>query len=246
VPFADVGPLKIESDLSDEQVLFLSDILPTAYMGAEFCDIKPGHIVAVWGAGPIGLLAALSARVLGAEKVIVIDRFSYRLDMARRHTGAETIDYEDVDVNEALKEMTGGRGPDACIDCVGMEAHHGTGLLEVYGKVKQAVRLETERTHALRQAITSCRNGGVVSIMGVYGGFADKFPIGSLMQRGLTIRTGQCHVHRYMRPLLELIERGEIDPTFIITHRLGLDDAPKAYETFKHKQDGCVKVVLSP
>jgi threonine dehydrogenase-like Zn-dependent dehydrogenase len=214
VPFADVGPLKIESDLSDEQVLFLSDILPTAYMGAEFCDIKPGHVVAVWG--------------------------------ARQHTGAETINYEDVDVNDALKEMTGGRGPDACIDCVGMEAHHGTGLLDVYGKVKQAVRLETERTHALRQAITCCRNGGVVSIMGVYGGFADKFPLGSLMQRGLTIRTGQCHVHRYMRPLLELIERGEIDPTFIITHRLGLDDAPKAYETFKHKQDDCVKVVLSP
>jgi threonine dehydrogenase-like Zn-dependent dehydrogenase len=246
VPFADVGPLKIESDLSDEQVLFLSDILPTAYMGAELCDIDSGDIVAVWGAGPVGLFAALSARLLGAERVIVIDRFADRLEMARRHTGAETIDYEHVDVNDALKDMTGGRGPDACIDCVGMEAHHGTGLINAYGKVKQAVRLETERTHALRQAITSCRNGGVVSIMGVYGGFADKFPIGSLMQRGLTIRTGQCHVHRYMRPLLDLIERGEIDPTFIVTHRLGLDEAPSAYETFKHKQDGCVKVVLTP
>jgi threonine dehydrogenase-like Zn-dependent dehydrogenase len=182
----------------------------------------------------------------GAEKVIVIDRFSYRLDMARQHTGAETIDYEDVDVNEALKEMTGGRGPDACIDCVGMEAHHGTGLLDVYGKVKQ--RSARDGADAPRCARRSRPAGTAVSCRSWASTVASRTssPIGSLMQRGLTIRTGQCHVHRYMRPLLDLIERGEIDPTFIVTHRLGLDEAPSAYETFKHKQDGCVKVVLTP
>jgi threonine dehydrogenase-like Zn-dependent dehydrogenase len=246
VPFADVGPLKIESDLSDEHVLFLSDIFPTGYMGAEMCDIKPGDIVAVWGAGPVGQFALASAMLLGAEKVIAIDRFPYRLDMAAINTGAEIINYEDTDVNDALKEMTGGRGPDACIDAVGMEAHHGTAVIQAYDRVKQAVRLETERPHALRQAITSCRNGGVVSVIGVYGGMIDKFPIGSLMNRSITIRSGQCHVHRYMKPLLEHIEAGRIDPTFIITHRLDLDEAPSGYETFKHKEDGCMKVILKP
>ena len=246
VPFADVGPLKIESDLTDEQVLFLSDILPTGYMGAELCDIEPGDIVAVWGAGPVGLFALASARLLGAEKVVAIDRFPYRLEMARVHTGAEVVNYEEVDVNDALKELTGGRGPDACIDAVGMEAHHGTGLIQAYDRVKQAARLETERPHALRQAITCCRSGGVVSVMGVYGGFVDKFPMGAVMNRSLTIRSGQAHVHRYLRPLLEHIEAGRLDPTFVITHRLGLDDAPGAYETFKHKEDECVKVVLTP
>jgi threonine dehydrogenase-like Zn-dependent dehydrogenase len=246
VPFADVGPLKIESDLSDEHVLFLSDIFPTGYMGAEMCDIKPGDIVAVWGAGPVGQFALASAMLLGAEKVIAIDRFPYRLDMAAINTGAEIINYEDTDVNDALKEMTGGRGPDACIDAVGMEAHHGTAVIQAYDRVKQAVRLETERPHALRQAITSCRNGGVVSVIGVYGGMIDKFPIGSLMNRSITIRSGQCHVHRYMKPLLEHIEAGRIDPTFIITHRLDLDEAPSGYETFKHKEDECMKVILNP
>jgi threonine dehydrogenase-like Zn-dependent dehydrogenase len=246
VPFADVGPLKIESDLTDDQVLFLSDILPTGYMGAELCDIKPGDIVAVWGAGPVGLFAMASARLLGAEKVVAVDRFPYRLEMARVHTGAEVVNYEDVDVNDALKELTGGRGPDACIDAVGMEAHHGTGLIQAYDRVKQAARLETERPHALRQAITCCRSGGVVSVMGVYGGFVDKFPMGAVMNRSLTIKSGQAHVHRYMRPLLEHIEAGRLDPTFIVTHRLGLDEAPGAYETFKHKEDECVKVVLTP
>ena len=246
VPFADVGPLKIESDLSDEQVLFLSDILPTGYMGAEMCDIKPGDIVAVWGAGPVGQFAIASAYLLGAHRVIAIDRFAYRLAMARDKAGAEVIDYEDTDVNSALKEMTGGRGPDACIDAVGMEAHHGTGWIQAYDRVKQATRLETERPHALRQAITSCRNGGIVSVIGAYGGFVDKFPIGSLMNRSLTVRSGQCHVHKYMRPLLEHIQAGRLDPSFIITHRLDLDEAPRGYETFKHKEDECVKVVLSP
>jgi threonine dehydrogenase-like Zn-dependent dehydrogenase len=247
VPFADVGPLKIENtDLTDEQVLFLSDILPTGYMGAEMCDITPGDVVAVWGAGPVGQFAIASAVMLGAETVIAIDRFPYRLEMARANCGAEVINYEETDVNQALKELTGGRGPDACIDAVGMEAHHGTGLIEAYDKVKQAARLETERPHALRQAITCCRNGGTVSVIGVYGGFVDKFPIGSLMNRSLTVRSGQCHVHRYMRPLLERIENGDLDPTFIITHRLDLDQAPDGYDTFKKKEDDCVKVVLKP
>jgi threonine dehydrogenase-like Zn-dependent dehydrogenase len=245
VPFADVGPIKIENGFTDEQVLFLSDIFPTGYMGAEMCDLEGGEVVAVWGAGPVGQFAAASAKLLGAERVIVIDRFDYRLAMARRQ-GAETIDYEQVDsVPEALKELTGGRGPDACIDAVGMEAHF-HGPLYAYDRVKQAARLQTERAFALREAIMSCRNGGTVSIVGVYGGLVDKFPIGALMNRGLTIRTGQCHVHRYLRPLLQRIEDGEIDPSFVITHRMSLEDAPKGYETFKHKEDDCMKVVLTP
>ncbi|PLS75612.1 MAG: glutathione-dependent formaldehyde dehydrogenase [Actinobacteria bacterium] len=247
VPFADVGPLKIEDDsLSDDQVLFLSDILPTGYMGAELCDIQAGDTVAVWGAGPVGQFAVASAYLLGAARVVAIDRFPYRLEMARDKAGSETLNYEEVDVREALRDLTAGRGPDACIDAVGMEAHHGSGAINAYDKVKQAVRLETERPHALRQAITCCRNGGTVSVMGVYGGFMDKFPIGSVMNRALTIRTGQCHVQRYMRPLLERVQRGEIDPTFVITHRLSLSDAPRGYDTFRNKQDGCVKVVLTP
>jgi threonine dehydrogenase-like Zn-dependent dehydrogenase len=245
VPFADVGPLKIESGLPDEAVLFLSDIFPTGYMGAEFCDIQGGEVIAVWGAGPVGQFAAASAKMLGAERVIVIDRFDYRLDIARDHLGVETLNYERIDsIPEALKELTGGRGPDACIDAVGMEAHfHGPSY--AYDRVKQAMRQETERPFALREAIMSCRSGGIVSIMGVYGGLVDKFPIGAVMNRGLTLRAGQCHVHRYMRPLLERIQNGEIDPSFIITHRLKLDEAPTGYELFKHKLDDCLKVVLS-
>jgi threonine dehydrogenase-like Zn-dependent dehydrogenase len=246
VPFADVGPLKIENGFTDEQVLFLSDIFPTGYMGAEMCDIQPDDVIAVWGAGPVGQFAIASAFMLGASRVIAIDRFEYRLRMARAQSGAETLNYTEVDsVVETLKELTGGRGPDACIDAVGMEAHH-HGPLYAYDRVKQATRMETERAFALREAILSCRNGGVVSIIGVYGGFMDKFPIGSLMNRSLTIRTGQCHVHRYLRPLLERVANGEIDPSFVVTHRLKLSDAPRGYETFKNKEEDCVKVVLKP
>jgi threonine dehydrogenase-like Zn-dependent dehydrogenase len=246
VPFADVGPLKIENDLSDEQVLFLSDILPTGYMGAEMCDIKPGDVIAVWGAGPVGQFAIVSAYLLGAERVIAIDRFPYRLQMAREKAHAETINYEEVaSVQETLMEMTAGRGPDACIDAVGMEAH-GHGPMYVYDRAKQAVKLETDRPVALREAIMACKNGGTLSVIGAYGGFIDKFPIGAVMNRSLTIKSGQCHVHRYMRPLLDRIERGEIDPTFIITHRMGLDQAPNGYDIFKNKEDDCVKVVLKP
>ncbi len=246
VPFADVGPIVIEDDsLSDEQVLFLSDIFPTGYMGAELCDIQPGDTVAVWGAGPVGQFAAASAALLGAGQVVVIDRFPYRLRMAAEHAGAQTLNYEEVDVRQALRDLTAGRGPDACIDAVGMEAHHGSGPIHAYDKVKQSLRMQTERAHALRQAITSCRNGGIVSIMGVYGGMVDKFPIGSLMNRSLTIKTGQCHVQRYLRPLLERIQNGEIDPTFVITHRMSLSDAPRGYDIFKRKQDDCMKVVLN-
>ena len=247
VPFADVGPIKIENDnLTDEAVLFLSDIFPTGYMGAEMCDIKPGDVVAVWGAGPVGQFAIASAYLLGAEKVVAIDRFDYRLAMAAEHSGAETINYEDVDVQDVLKELTAGRGPDACIDAVGLEAHSDLGPLQLYDRAKQAARLETDRGPALREAIMSCKNGGTVSVIGVYGGFMDKFPVGSWMNRSLTMRAGQCHVQRYTRPLLERIERGEIDPSFVVTHRLPLDEAPQGYETFKNKEDNCVKVVLSP
>jgi threonine dehydrogenase-like Zn-dependent dehydrogenase len=244
VPFADVGPIRVPNGLTDDQVLFLSDIFPTGYMGAQMCGIEPGDVIAVWGAGPVGQLAIASARLLGAERVIAIDRFPDRLRMARDKAGAtETINYENVDVIEALAELTGGRGPDACIDAVGMEAH-GHGVSYAYDRAKQALKLETDRPVALREAIRACRNGGVVSVIGVYGGYVDKFPIGSVMNRSLTIRAGQCHVHRYLRPLLAHIERGDIDPSFVITHRMRLDDAADGYDMFLHKQDECMKVVL--
>ncbi|MEU2613710.1 zinc-dependent alcohol dehydrogenase [Micromonospora sp. NPDC007271] len=246
VPYADVGALKIEDDLADEQVLFLSDVLPTGYMAAELCDIKPGDTVAVWGAGPVGQFAAASAYLLGAGSVIVIDRFPYRLRLARDRVGAETINYEETDVLDTLREMTAGRGPDACVDAVGMESHHASAALHAYDRTKQAVKSETDRPHALREAILSCRNGGTVSAIGAYGGFIDKFPMGSFMNRSLTMRSGQAHVQRYMRPLLERIRKGEIDPSFIITHTLRLEDAPQGYDTFKNKQDDCLKVVLKP
>ena len=245
VPFADVGPLKVPPELPDEKVLFLSDIFPTGYMGAEMCDIKPGDIVAVWGAGPVGQFAIKSAFLLGAERVIAIDRFSYRLRLAREASGAETIHYEQVDVNEALRDMTGGRGPDACIDAVGMEAHV-PGPLYAYDRAKQAMGLETDRPFALRQAIMACRNGGTVSVIGVYGGFIDKFPMGAVVNRSLTIKSGQCHVQRYLKPLLDRIQNGEVDPSFVISHRLLLQDTPAAYEMFLNKQDECMKVVLTP
>jgi threonine dehydrogenase-like Zn-dependent dehydrogenase len=245
VPFADVGPIKIPENLTDDQVLFLSDIFPTGYMGADMCNIKQGDTIAVWGCGPVGQFAMKSAYLLGAERVIGIDRFPERLRMARQKVGAETLDYEEVDIQEALKDMTGGRGPDACIDAVGMEAH-APGFAGTYDRAKQAMMLETDRPIALRQAIMACRNGGIVSVIGVYGGFIDKFPMGSVMNRSLTIRTGQCHVHRYLNPLLERIQKGEIDPSFVITHKMALDDAPEGYAMFLNKQDDCIKIVLKP
>ncbi|MEU3508824.1 zinc-dependent alcohol dehydrogenase [Streptomyces longwoodensis] len=245
VVLADANVLKIDSDLTDEQVLFLSDILPTGYMGAEMCDIQGGDVVAVWGAGPVGQFAMDSARVLGAEKVIAIDKEPYRLAMAASQ-GYETINFEDTDVRSALLELTGGRGPDKCIDAVGLEATHGASHVQLYDRAKQAVRSETDRPHALRQAIMSCRSGGVVSVIGVYGGLIDKFPAGAWMNRSLTLRTGQCHVHKYMKPLLGLIDQGKLDPTRIITHRLPLTEAPKGYDLFKNKKDHCEKVVLKP
>jgi threonine dehydrogenase-like Zn-dependent dehydrogenase len=245
VPFADVNPLRLETDLTDEQVLFLSDILPTGFMGADMCDIRPSDVVAVWGAGPVGQFAMDSARVLGAAKVIAIDKEPYRLEMAAAQ-GYTTINFDTDDVRSTLLELTGGRGPDKCIDAVGLEATHGTVALNLYDKAKQAVRSETDRPHALRQAILSCRSGGIVSVIGVYGGFVDKFPAGAWMNRSLTLRTGQCHVQRYMRPLLERIERGELDPTRIITHRLSLAEAPEGFDMFKNKKDNCEKVVLKP
>jgi threonine dehydrogenase-like Zn-dependent dehydrogenase len=245
VPFADVNPLKVPEHLTDEQVLFLSDIYPTGYMGADMCNIQPGDTIAVWGCGPVGQFAMKSAFLLGAERVIGIDRFEYRLQMAREKVGAETINYEETSILEALKEMTGGRGPDACIDAVGMEAH-APGPMYVYDRAKQAVMLEADRPMALREAIMACRNGGTVSVIGVYAGFVDKFPMGQLMNRSISIRTGQCHVHRYMKPLLERVEKGEIDPSFVITHRMPLEDAPKGYRMFRNKQDNCEKIVLKP
>ena len=245
VPFADVGPFKIEDDLTDEQVLFLTDILPTGWMAAEMCDISPGDTIAVWGSGPVGQFAVASAYLQGADRVIAIDRFEYRLAYARK-AGAETLNYEDVDVLEALREMTGGRGPDAVIDAVGMEGHHPTAAVHAYDKVKQTTRMETERPHALREAILAVRNGGTVSVVGVYGGMLDKFPMGAVVNRSLTIKAGQCHVHRYLRPLYDHIRNGDIDPSFVVSHRMKLSDAPQGYRIFRDKQDECNKVVLTP
>jgi threonine dehydrogenase-like Zn-dependent dehydrogenase len=245
VPFADVGPLKVPAGLTDEQVLFLTDIFPTGYMGAEMCNIRQGDVVAVWGCGPVGQMAIASAKLLGAERVIAIDRFPYRLRIARERAGAdEVLNYEEVDILDALKLLTGGRGPDACIDAVGLEAH-GHGALFAMDKTKQMLKIEPDRPTALRQAIMSCKNGGTVSVIGVYGGFVDQFPIGSFMNRSLTLRTGQCHVHRYLQPLLRHIENGDIDPSFIITHRMKLDEAPQGYATFQAKTDDCLKIVMT-
>jgi threonine dehydrogenase-like Zn-dependent dehydrogenase len=247
VPFADVGAFKIEDGIPDEQVLFLSDIFPTGYMGAEMCDLSPGDVVAVWGAGPVGQFAIASSRLLGAERVIAIDRFPYRLRMAQERAGAtDVINYEEQPVLETLDELTAGRGPDACIDAVGMESHIDVTPLEAYDRTKQVVRAESDRPHALREAIMACANGGVVSVIGVYGGLVDKFPMGSLMNRSLRLRAGQCHVHRYVPGLLARILAGEIDPSFVITHRLPLQDAPRGYRMFRDKQDDCEKVVLTP
>ncbi len=244
VPYADVGPIKIPDSLTDEQVLFLSDIFPTAYMAAENCNIQPGDTVAIWGAGPVGLLAIRCAYLLGAERVISIDSVPVRLKKAKE-AKAETLNYETDDIPAKLKEMTGGRGPDSCLDAVGLEAH-GTSVDALYDKAKQAVRLETDRTHALRQAIQVCRKAGTISIPGVYAAIVDKFPLGIAFGKGLTLKMGQTHVQRYSKALLELIEKGAIDPSFIITHRVKLADGPAAYQTFKNKEDDCVKVVMTP
>lgn len=245
VPFADVGPLKIPEGLRDEQVLFLSDIFPTGFMAAENCNIQPGDTVAVWGCGPVGQFAIRSAFMLGAGRVIALDQIPERLAMARQGK-AETLDFDDEDVVEKLKQMTGGRGPDSCIDAVGMEAHGGSAVDAIYDRAKQAMMLETDRPHALRQAIQACRKGGTVSIPGVYGGLIDKFPIGAAFAKALTLRMGQTHVPKYMKPLLERIQRGEIDPGFLITHRLKIDDAPEGYKIFRDHKDHCIKVVLNP
>ena len=246
VPYADVGTIRIEDDLPDERVLFLSDVLPTGWMAAEMADPKPGDVIAIWGAGAVGLFAAHSAFLMGAERVIVIDRFEYRLARARERCGAETINYEEVDVREALNDLTGGRGPDACIDAVGMEGHHGNELVNMYDRGKQSLKMETDRPHALRQAILSVRNGGTISIIGAYAGFVDKFPIGAVMNRSLTIRAGQCHVQRYLEPLLDRIRSGELDPTIPLTHRVPLEQAPEGYAAMKHKDDEAIKVMLRP
>ncbi|MFN6495678.1 MAG: zinc-dependent alcohol dehydrogenase [Nostoc sp. DedQUE01] len=245
VPFADVGLFKIPNTLTDEQVLFLTDIFPTGYMAAENCNIQPGDTVAVWGCGPVGQFAIQSAFILGAERVIAIDRIPERLQLAEKYSGVETINYEKIDAGEALKEMTGGRGPDACIDAVGMEAH-GTDLEYLYDQVKQAVRLETDRPIVLRQMMLACRKGGHVSIPGVYVGFIDKMPMGAAMNKALTFKMGQTHVHKYLPTLLDHIQNGQIDPSFVITHSLPLEQAPHGYEIFNQRKDNCIKVVLKP
>lgn len=245
VPFADVGPFKIENGFRDEQVLFLTDIFPTGYMAAENGNIQPGDTVAVWGCGPVGQFAIQSAWMFNPARVIAIDRYPERLEMAKEYGHAEVINYEGVDVVETLKQMTGGLGPDVCIDAVGMEAHK-SGIEGLYDSAKQKVRIETDRPYVLREVIQACRKGGMLSLAGVYGGFVDTIPMGAAFNKGLTLKMGQTHVHRYLKPLFEKIESGEIDPSFVVTHIFPLVEAPYAYEIFKHKIDGCIKVVLKP
>ena len=246
VPFADVGPLKIESDLPDEKVLFLSDIFPTGYMAAENAQIQPGDTVAVWGCGPVGQFAIASAFMLGAARVIAIDRLPERLEMARS-IGAITVDYseEDVDVLTALKDLTGGIGPDSCIDAVGLEAHS-TELQGIYDVVKVALLMETDRPAVLRQAIQAVRKGGTLSIPGVYGGLLDKVPFGAAFGKGITMKMGQTNMHNYMKPLLERIEKGQIDPSYIISHRITLDEAPEMYKVWRDKKEKVTKIVIDP
>jgi threonine dehydrogenase-like Zn-dependent dehydrogenase len=245
VPFADFGLLKVENDLPDEKLLFLTDIFPTGYMAAENCNLQPGDVVAVWGCGPVGQFAIRSAFLLGAERVIAIDRFPERLRLAEE-AGAIPVDYTEVDsLLDLLRNLTGGRGPDACIDAVGLEAH-GTGVLAKLDEVKHALRVESDRPIALREAIQACRKGGTVSVPGVYGGLIDKVPFGAIMQKGLTIKTGQTHMQKYMRPLLQRVERGEIDLSTVISHKLPLDEAPHGYQIFCDKEEDCTKIVLEP
>ncbi len=244
VAYSDVNPLKIPEGMTDEQVLFLTDIFPTGYMAAENCNIQPGDTVAIWGAGPVGQFAIRSAYLLGAKDVISIDNIPDRLDMAREG-GARTLNFDTVNVLQELKEMTGGRGPDSCIDAVGMEAH-GTDLGNVYDYTKQALRMSADRPNVLRQMILACAKAGTLSVPGVYAGMIDKLPFGIAFGKGLTWKMGQTHVQKYLPRLLKHIQDGDIDPTFVITHRLSLKDAPQAYETFKHKKDNCIKVVMTP
>ena len=247
VPYADVSPFKVPDGLTDEQVLFLTDIFPTGYMAAENCGIEQGDTVAVWGCGPVGQFAIKSAYMLGAERVIAIDTVPERLAMAKANNpDLELIDFEKEDVNERLNELTKGRGPDRCIDAVGLEAHGHGEFDAVMDRTKAALGVATDRIHVLRQAVFNCRPGGTVSVPGVYGGFVDKFPMGAIVQKGLTIRSGQTHVNRYLQTLCDRIQHGEIDPSFIITHRVSLEDGAKAYDIFKKKQDGCIKVVMHP
>jgi threonine dehydrogenase-like Zn-dependent dehydrogenase len=245
VPFADIGPLKIPDGVPDDRVVFLSDIFPTGYMAAENCNIRRGDTIAIWGCGPVGQFAIRSCFMLGAERVIAVDQIPERLQMAREG-GAETLDFSQVDdVVTALKEMTGNIGPDACIDAVGMEAD-GHGLPYLYDRTKQMMRISMDRPLVLRQAIMACRKGGTISVPGVYGGFIDKIPFGQYMNKGITMKTGQTHMMRYMKPLLDRVQRGEIDPSFVISHRVPIDQAPQMYKTFRDKQDECTKVVLDP
>jgi len=245
VPFSDVGPMKIPDSIDDEHALFLSDIFPTRYEAAENCSIRPGDTIAVWGCGPVGLFAIQSAFLLGAERVIALDMYPERLELASEKCKAETLDSSKVDVVETLKAMTGGRGPDACIDAVGYEAH-GTKLTDMYDAAKFKLHLATDKPTVLRQAIQACRKGGTVSIPGVYAGFLDKFPMGAAFSKALTLKMGQTYVQKYMRPLLNLIEEGKVDPTFLITHRLNLNEAAEGYKMFNNKDDNCVKVVMRP
>ena len=247
VPFADVGPLKIENDLPDEKVLFLSDIFPTGYMGAQNCNIKPGDTVAVWGAGPVGLFAMASAYMLGAEKVIAIDRFPERLKLARDYCGATTIDYTDKDVNvvEALRDLTGGVGPDGCVDAVGLEAHSNT-IGDLYDSVKQTLKMETDKTFVLRQAIQAIRKGGTLSVPGVYVGLLDKVNFGAAFGKGIHMNMGQTDMQKYLRPLLKHVENGDIDPTFLISHRCGIDEVPDMYKMWRDKKDAVTKIVIDP
>lgn len=245
VPFADVGPVTIPAGLTDEQVLFLGDIFPTGWQAAMQCDIQPTDIVAIWGAGPVGQFAIRSALILGAQQVVAIDRVPERLAMARV-AGASTINFEEESVVELLQELTAGKGPDKCIDAVGMEAHATSSMDAFYDRAKQAVMLESDRAHVLREMIYVCRPAGVLSIPGVYGGLIDKVPFGALMNKGLTVKTGQTHVNRWTTDLLRRIEEGQIDPSFVITHTVGLEQGPEMYKTFRDKEDGCIKVVLRP
>ena len=246
VPYADVGPLRIDSELRDDQVLFLSDILPTGWMAAENAEIEAGDTVAVWGCGPVGQFSILSAWMMGAGRVIAIDRVPERLAMARGPGRAETIDFSERGVYDALMEITGGRGPDRCIDAVGLEAHGTSSVDAVYDKAKAMLMPGMDRVHVLRDAIRCCRKGGTISVPGVYFGVGDKVPVGALMNKALTIRTGQTHVPRYYETLLPKIEAGEIDPSFVVTHTEPLERGPELYRTFREKEDGCVKVVLRP
>lgn len=245
VPYADVGPIKVPDNLSDDQALFLSDIFPTGYMGAEFCDIKGGETIAIWGCGPVGQMAIRSAFLLGAERVIAIDTVPERLALAAA-AGAETLDFRDVDIYDEIMARTGGRGADACIDAVGTEPDTASGFMAVIDRLKVATFMGTDRPFVLRQAIMCCRNFGTVSIVGVYGGFVDKIPMGSAINRGLTFRMAQTPVQRYLPKLLDHIQEGRIDPSFVITHKADLSEGPDLYKTFRDKKDGCIKVVLNP